>query len=107
MAIESSNYKEYKGCIHIHLGKSGNGKTLKAISESAKKSGIDFVGITEHHICNHKDNGWKNGVLFLIGQEIGKHRDQHCLAMNIKRGFGIPKPGTHSYLEEINWITKS
>ena len=98
---ESSNYKEYKGCIHIHPGRFRNGKNLKDISESAGKAGIDFVVITEHHIYHHKGNGWKNDILFLIGQEIGKHREEHCLAMNIKKGFGIPKPGTYNYLEEI------
>jgi len=98
---ENSGYKEYKGCIHIHAGKFRNGKSLMDISEAAKKSDIDFVGITEHHTCNYKENGWKNGVLFLIGQEIGSHRDQHCLALSIKREVGIPEIGSYHYLEEI------
>ena len=101
MMGENSEYKEYKGCIHIHAGKFRNGKSLSAISESAKKSDIDFVGITEHHTCNFKENGWRNGVLLLIGQEIGKHKDQHCLAFNIKSELEIPKDGSCHYLEQI------
>lgn len=81
------NLYEYKGNIHIHTNLSDGGKDIYEILKCAGKKGLDFICINDHDFMIERvpleKEGFLNGVLLLIGLEIGR-RYNHYLAFNIR-----------------------
>jgi len=70
--IESGNYFEYQGCIHIHTSDSDGTKSTDEVSEIASQAGLDFILISDHMTLDSRKAGkeryYKN-TLVLIGYE--------------------------------------
>jgi hypothetical protein len=78
---------EVVGNLHVHSLYSDGTATVGAIAEAAARGGLDFVGLNDHsHMCRSlhlEEEGFYEGVLVLIGSEIGK-RYHHYLAYDLK-----------------------
>lgn len=75
------NYN-YKGAIHIHTNLSDGTGNIYNITEAAKKSGLDWIIVTDH---NHYDcnEGIINGIYVIKGEEISPQTCNHYLALRI------------------------
>jgi hypothetical protein len=79
-------YVEYTGNFHIHSKYSDGTATIEEIAEAAKRAGLAFVGINDHHHLKglHRgEEGRRNGVAVLVGTELNRLAN-HYLAYNIK-----------------------
>ena len=79
---------EIQGSFHIHSIYSDGRKTPEKIAETASRSSLDFIILTDHGNPNSASMataGWKNGVLVLAGSELSVNRG-HLAAI----GFSPP-----------------
>lgn len=95
---------EYVGNLHIHSSISDGAGTVSEIIQAASKVGLDFVILNDHDFLAdslHLDaEGFHNGVLTLVGLEIGK-RFHHYLAYDLKQ---MVKAGNSSPQEVIDRV---
>ncbi|MBI1848985.1 MAG: PHP domain-containing protein [Planctomycetes bacterium] len=72
----TSSLRDFRGILHCHSIYSHDAKgTLEEIQDAAEKTGVDFVGMTDHTNRDAFTHGWRGfhgKVLFLLGQEISK-----------------------------------
>jgi len=81
-----SAYYEYSGIIHIHTIYSDGCGKIRGIVRAAKKVGLDYIIITDHDTLDAmKDGaaGWHDGLLVLVGEEVGGKGKSHYLALGI------------------------
>ena len=69
---------KYQGAIHIHTTKSDGTGDLSKIINAAKKTGLDFVIITDHNYIDCEE-GIFDGIYVLKGQEISPKSENHYL----------------------------
>jgi len=98
---------DYSGAFHIHTAYSFDGNTdIKDVIASARRSGLDFVVITDHfRLDAAKDGwaGWHDGVFVLVGEEISP-RYSHYLALGIKEAVIAWKKSSRpqDYIDAVN-----
>jgi hypothetical protein len=83
----NQKYYEYVGVLHVHSKYSDGSGSIKKIAKEAKRVGLDYVAITDHNsieALEKGEEGWHDGVLVLVGEEIGTKRSAHYLALGIK-----------------------
>jgi len=83
------------GVVHVHSTYSDGTGTVPEIAAAARSNGLDFVLLTDHDTLAARDEGeegWHDGVLVLVGEEVSPHRENHYLA------FGLERPIAHAGL---------
>jgi len=86
--LSKASELEIQGAYHIHSVHSDGRKTIDEISELASQAALDFIIITDHGNPNKEslaEQGWKAGVLVLVGSELSTNRG-HLVAL----GFNPP-----------------
>lgn len=83
-SMAENRHYEYVGVIHIHSKHSDGSGTIKEIVQCAKKALVDYVIVTDHNKMAKDEEGWHDGVLILIGEEIGEKCSPHILALRIE-----------------------
>lgn len=77
---------DHAGVIHLHSAYSFDGRTpLPDILAAARRSGIDFLLLTDHSTLRAREEGfegWEDGVLLVVGEEIAP-RFNHYLAFRL------------------------
>lgn len=95
-------FYDYTGVLHIHTIYSGDSSAeLSDILDCAKKFAVDFVLITDHNSLGYKSKeGWYDGILVLVGEEISPPGGNHYLALDIKR---LIKPSSkpQEFIDEV------
>ncbi|MBN1528052.1 MAG: CehA/McbA family metallohydrolase [Thermoleophilaceae bacterium] len=72
--------------IHLHSVHSDGTGTVRQIVRAGRRAGVDVVMLTDHDTLAAKragDEGWHDGVLLLVGEEVSPPRRDHCLAFGI------------------------
>jgi hypothetical protein len=80
------------GVLHVHSTYSDGTGTVPEIASAARANGLDFLLLTDHDTLAARDRGeegWHDGVLLLVGEEVSPRRENHYLA------FGIEQPVDH------------
>ena len=98
------NWQDYKGAIHIHSRYSDGSGSLRGIIKAANKAGLDYCIITDHYTLRHKEEGaegWHNGTLALVGQEISPPTN-HYLAIGINKVVDADESNPQHYVDEVN-----
>lgn len=91
-----------KGAVHIHSTYSDGTGSIEEISLAAKSQGIDWIIITDHNnLKGIEEEGWRNGVAVLVGEEISPKTGNHYLAFDIKKGIS-PQMKPEEFIEEVN-----
>jgi len=75
---------EFVGAIHIHSVYSDGSGTLREITAAAARAGCDFLVLTDHDTRAARDDGWqgwRDGVLLLVGTEITCRDRTHVVAL--------------------------
>ncbi len=84
------------GVLHVHSTYSDGTGTVPEIAAAARSNGLDFLLLTDHDTLAARDRGeegWHDGVLVLVGEEVSPSRENHYLA------FGLERPIDHRGLE--------
>ncbi len=72
--------------IHLHSVHSDGTGTVRQIVRAGRRAGADVVMLTDHDTLAAKragDEGWHDGVLLLVGEEVSPPRRDHCLAFGV------------------------
>ena len=83
------------GVVHVHSTYSDGTGTVPEIARAARANGLDFLLLTDHDTLaarDHGEEGWHDGVLVLVGEEVSPRRENHYLA------FGLERPIDHAGL---------
>ncbi len=95
---------EYTGAVHIHTRYSDGSGDLRHIVEAAREAELDFVIITDHDTVRAKRQGWegwREGVLVLVGVEVSPSGADHCLAFGVRHCAGLAGMPKQRYLASI------
>lgn len=87
-----SELHDLAGVLHVHSTYSDGTGTVPEIAAAARANGLDFLLLTDHDTLaarDHGEEGWRDGVLVLVGEEVSPRRENHYLA------FGLDKPIDH------------
>jgi hypothetical protein len=91
-----SQLHDLAGVLHVHSTYSDGTGTVPEIAAAARSNGLDFLLLTDHDTLaarDHGEEGWHDGVLVLVGEEVSPYRKNHYLA------FGLEQPIDHTGLE--------
>ena len=72
--------------IHLHSLHSDGTGTVRQIVRAGRRAGVDVVMLTDHDTLEARrqgDEGWHDGVLLLVGEEVSPPRRDHCLAFGV------------------------
>jgi hypothetical protein len=90
-----STLHDLAGVLHVHSTYSDGTGTVPEIAAAARSNELDFLLLTDHDTLaakDHGEEGWHDGVLVLVGEEVSPHRENHYLA------FGLERPIDHAGL---------
>jgi hypothetical protein len=83
------------GVVHVHSTYSDGTGTVPEIAAAARSNDLDFLLLTDHDTLAARDRGeegWHDGVLVLVGEEVSPNRENHYLA------FALDRPVDHAGL---------
>jgi hypothetical protein len=106
--ISFLNLTDYAGVIHLHSAYSFDGRTpVSEIIRAAKKSGVDFLLLTDHSTLKARDEGfegWNDGTLLIVGEEIAP-RFNHYLAFQLQESVvtlgDLPEVPPQVYIDRV------
>jgi hypothetical protein len=82
--IHLSALCEYVGAIHLHSCYSDGSGTMREITASAGRAGLDYVVLTDHDTLRPREDrwqGWHDGILLATGVEITCRGRSHVVAL--------------------------
>jgi hypothetical protein len=88
-------FQDLAGVVHVHSTYSDGTGTVSQIAAAARANRLDFLLLTDHDTLAARDQGeegWHDGVLVLVGEEVSPRRENHYLA------FGLEQPIDHAGL---------
>ncbi|MDD4240150.1 MAG: CehA/McbA family metallohydrolase [Smithellaceae bacterium] len=102
-------FYDYAGIIHMHSSFSFDGHaTMEQILSATRKTGIDFLMLTDHdHLQARREGweGWQDKTLVVVGEEIAP-RFNHYLAFAIQEPVsydGDPQgKNPQKYIDDVN-----
>lgn len=77
---------EVRGAWHVHTTRSDGRGTLDEVVAAAKAAGLSFVVVTDHNVLAPEDQGWRDGVLVVVGTEAST-RHGHVVALGVPRAL--------------------
>src|SRR4051794_16350376 len=76
--------------VHLHSLYSDGTGTVPEIARAASASGADVVLLTDHDTLEARrrgEEGWHDGVLVLVGEEVSPRGGNHYLAFGIEEAI--------------------
>jgi hypothetical protein len=73
--------------IHLHSLHSDGTGTVREIARAARRAGVDVVLLTDHDTLAAREcgeEGWQEGVLVLVGEEVTPAQSNHTLAFGAR-----------------------
>jgi len=92
---------EWVAACHVHTHFSDGTGDLSRITSDASAAGADVVVVADHNTLAPLRagwQGWRNGVLVLVGCEIGRSHAPHCVALNVSHCRGFARLSEEEYL---------
>lgn len=90
----SKSYVEIQGVLHVHTTHSDGSGSVADVVEAARRTGVDFVVLTDHNTMRAKHEGWEGwhgSALLIVGEEVST-RAGHCLAVGISDSIPRRRP---------------
>ena len=97
--INSTDFFQYKGAIHIHTKYSDGTGDINSITKAAKKAGLDWIIITDHNYLDDEE-GIFNGVYVIKGEEISPKSSNHYLAFGVNENI-MPTDSPQDYVNKV------
>ena len=79
-------FHERVGNLHIHTTYSDGTARPAELVAIARGAGLDFIVLTDHNVYVPEHEGWHDGLLVLVGQEVHnpeRPHANHCLVLNV------------------------
>ncbi|HHU77205.1 MAG TPA: CehA/McbA family metallohydrolase [Firmicutes bacterium] len=95
---------EYIGHLHIHSNYSDGSGSIREIVQAGRETGLDFIGITDHNTLGARRDGyegWQDGILVLIGQELG-YKKNHYIAFGTDREISVEDENPQQTINAVN-----
>ena len=67
--MEEPTYHEVIGNVHLHTTHSDGYGSHADVARAAREAGLDFIIPTDHNVLVAGEEGWRDGVLMLVGEE--------------------------------------
>jgi len=103
--LETSNWHEYVGNIHLHTVLSDGSGSMEQVVAEARDAGLDFVIPTDHNVFAPEGEGWYGGVLLLIGEEVNdterNPEGSHYLALGIREDVASLAGDVQAVIEAV------
>jgi len=99
-----SAFRTYKGAVHIHTTYSDGSGNMDEVLAAARAVGLDFIVVTDHNTLAARDDGyegWRDGVLVIVGAEITPQRAGHVIALGVDSVEGYQYLSEREYLYQI------
>ncbi|HUX03227.1 MAG TPA: CehA/McbA family metallohydrolase [Phycisphaerae bacterium] len=83
---------EVVGAQHVHSCYSDGSGTYREITAAARRAGLDFLVMTDHDTLRPRADGWqgwRDGVLVIVGTEISCKRHCHVVALEARDVGGL------------------
>ncbi len=101
-----SDWYEYVGNIHIHTVHSDGSGTFQDIVQAARRAGLDFVVVTDHNVLTKEEEGYRDGLLVLVGQEVHdpnrKPEANHLLCLGVKEDVSHLAADPQQVIDAVN-----
>ena len=92
--------------LHMHTPYSDGEKYHAEIAALAKQAGLEIICTTDHNIFVHGLEGYVNGVMLLVGEEVhdAQRRPQqnHCLIYNANDEMSLHAANPQRLVDEAN-----
>jgi hypothetical protein len=96
---------EYAGNLHVHTRYSDGTALHAEVAESAAEAGIDFVIVTDHNVWVDGVEGYYDGILLLVGEELHDVRRwpqaSHLLAFKAEAELAPLASDTQALIDEV------
>jgi len=84
--LPRDGYARACGVLHVHTTHSDGGGTIDDVVQTAQRTGLDFVAVTDHNNLDGKPReGYHGDLLLLVGVEVST-------TSGYVLGLGIPDP---------------
>jgi hypothetical protein len=93
------------GVLHIHSTYSDGTGTVSEIAAAARANELDFLLLTDHDTLAARElgeEGWHEGVLVLVGEEVSPRRENHYLAFGLERPIDHAGLGPQQIVDRVN-----
>jgi hypothetical protein len=70
-------FHEVAGNVHLHTAHSDGYGSHADVARAARQAGLDFVIPTDHNVLVAEEEGWREGVLMLVGEETNDPDPPH------------------------------
>jgi hypothetical protein len=100
-----SNLHDLTGVLHVHSTHSDGTGTVPEIAAAARSNGLDFVLLTDHDTLAARElgeEGWHDGVLVIVGEEVSPVRENHYLAFGLDRPIDHRGLGPQQIIDRVN-----
>ena len=100
-----STFYEVVGNVHLHTVHSDGSGTHEDVAAAARQAGLDFVIPTDHNVLVKEKEGWRNGVLMLVGEETNDPdppQASHFLSFDIDEDVAAFAPDPQTLIDEVH-----
>jgi hypothetical protein len=100
-----TNLHDIAGVLHVHSTYSDGTGTVPEIAAAARANRLDFLLLTDHDTLAARDRGeegWHDGVLVLVGEEVSPIRENHYLAFGLDRPIDHRGLGPQQIVDRVN-----
>lgn len=102
--MDPSTFYEVVGNVHLHTVHSDGSGTHEDVATAARQAGLDFVIPTDHNVLVKEKEGWRNGVLMLVGEETNDPdppQANHFLSFDIDEDVVAFAADPQSLIDEV------
>lgn len=87
-APSGSEWHELVGNLHMHTIHSDGTGAHQDLVKAAQANRLDFIIATDHNVLVSREEGWRERVLLLVGEEVNDANLQpegnHCLVLGVE-----------------------
>ena len=97
---------EYVGNVHMHTVHSDGEGTFADLALAARRAGLDFIVVTDHNVLVKDEEGYRHGVLVLVGEEIHDRERSpevnHLLCLGIREDLAHLAHDPQALIDAVN-----
>ncbi len=92
------------GVVHVHTTLSDGAATPERVVQEAREAALSYLVITDHNTdAGRSVQGYRDGVLVLVGTEISTHRG-HVLGLGMRPLSFPPAPEAGNAFDDVRYL---